>query len=110
MAIKRAKTPFGYMKGDPPVPMVVNPGMLFDDSDPVVARFPDYFEDVETHVSERKAREQANVEAATAAPGERRQRSAPRRTRSSAKKADDKKPTEEEQAAQLGLVDSDDSD
>lgn len=111
MAIKRAKSPFGYMEGDPPTPRVVNPGMLLDESDPAVQANPDMFEDVETYVANRTEQRRRNVEAATAAPGERRVRTEPEqppkptRSRRSAKKDE---PTEEEQAAALGLVDPDD--
>jgi hypothetical protein len=94
-------------------PQVVRQGDLYEDSDPVVKRFPANFEDVEVHVSQRKERQQSNVEAATAAPGERRTRTEPaKRASRSRKKADEKPPeqTEEEQARQLGLVDPDDPD
>lgn len=109
MAIKRAKNAFGYMEGDPPTPRVVNPGMLFEETDPVVQRYPNAFEDVETHVTRTREQQRQNVEAATAAPGERRTRTAPRRTTRTRKKADEETPTQEEQARQLGLV-GDDSD
>lgn len=111
MAIKRAKNAFGYMdtSGPNPTPRVVNPGMLFEETDPVVQRYPDAFEDVEMHVTRQREQNRQNVEAATAAPGERRTRSAPRRTPRTRKKADEETPTQEEQAQQLGLV-GDDSD
>jgi hypothetical protein len=110
MAIKRAKSPFGYMDRETGTPRVVNPGMLLDESDPAVAAYPDHFEDVETYVANRTQQRQRNVEAATAAPGEHRTRTEPekpaRRSRSAAKKDS----TEEEQAQQLGLVDPDATD
>jgi hypothetical protein len=110
MGIKRATAAFGYMVGDPPTPRVVNPGMLFDESDPVVTRYANMFEDVETHVSDRKERTREAVEAATAAPGERRSvETIPKRSkrRRSADEAPVQPTEEEQQAADLGLVDPD---
>lgn len=66
MAIKRCKASFAVIVNG--APRVVTAGQLVDDSDPVVKGREASFEDVETYVSERKAR----VEQATADPGERR--------------------------------------
>lgn len=112
MAIKRAKSPFGYVDRETGTPRVINPGVLLDESDPAVQAYPDHFEDVETYVANRTQQRQRNVEAATAAPGEHRTRTEPaqkpaRRSRSASK---EKEQTEEEQAQQLGLVDPDATD
>jgi hypothetical protein len=79
MAVLRAKEAFAY-NDSAGVPRVVRPGDLFDASDPAVKKRGHLFETVEVNVERR-----ATVEAATAAPGERRSVSVPRKTR----KADD---------------------
>ncbi|MER7953844.1 hypothetical protein [Streptomyces sp. NPDC096030] len=66
MAIKRCKASFAVVVNG--APRVVTAGQLVDESDPVVKGREGCFEDVETYVSERKAR----VERATAEPGEKR--------------------------------------
>lgn len=110
MAIKRAKAPFGYMDRETRTPRVVNPGMLLDESDPAVQAYPDHFEDVETYVANRTQQRRINVEAATAAPGERRARTAPEQKPARRSRSAHKEQTEEEQAQQLGLVDPDATD
>lgn len=65
MAIKRCRESFAYFAGG--APHVIHAGELFNDDDPVVTKHPTSFEDVDAHVSNRAA-----VEQATAAPGEKR--------------------------------------
>ena len=72
MGIKRCKASFVTMKNG--APQVHNAGLLVDGSDPIVAAYPDAFEDVEAFVSDRTA---APVEQATAEPGEKRARRTP---------------------------------
>lgn len=99
MAIKRAKTAFAYMVGT--MPRVINSGNLYDESDEVVSKFPEHFEDVETHV-DRRREARAEVEQATAAPGE-------RRTRSTRRKRDPE-PEPEQEYTPINLVDPDDNE
>lgn len=73
MGIKRCKSAFVLMVDGRP--RILNPGVLVDDTDPVVRDHPENFEDVETYVSDRAA---ARVEQTTAAPGEKRAVSKPR--------------------------------
>lgn len=104
MGIKRATTSFGWMANvdGQAVPRVVTTGSLYDEADEVVRRFGEHFEDVDLHV-DRRREARAEVEQATAAPGER--RTVTKRSRS-------KRGTEEEQqtAEHLGLVDPDATD
>ena len=71
--IVRAKEPFAYTDHSG-VPRVVNPGQLFDSTDPCVVKRPHLFEPVDTAVGRTDA---VVSETATAAPGELRPR--PRR-------------------------------
>ncbi|WP_409469065.1 hypothetical protein [Streptomyces sp. HC307] len=64
MAIKRCKSPFSVWKNG--VPRVITGGQLVEDTDPVYKGHEHLFEDVETFVSDRAAQ----VEQATADPGE----------------------------------------
>lgn len=68
MAIKRCKSPFSVWANG--VPRVIAGGQLIEDTDPVFKSHKDYFEDVETFVSDKGPR--TGVEQATAAPGEKR--------------------------------------
>ncbi|MFG2328253.1 hypothetical protein ACGFMM_01370 [Streptomyces sp. NPDC048604] len=83
MAIKRCKASFAVVVNG--APRVVTAGQLVDENDPIVRGREVNFEDVETYVSERKAR----VEQATAEPGERRSvgRPAAKKSAASPKKA-----------------------
>jgi len=64
-------------------PEMYNPGRLVDDADPVIKGREGYFEPVEVAVARF-----AGVEQTTAAPGERRSRSKPRKTATAAPAAD----------------------
>lgn len=67
MAVKRCKAAFAvFVNGSP---RMLNPGVLVDESDPIVKSHPHFFEDVETYVSDRAGE---RVEQATAEPGEKR--------------------------------------
>lgn len=83
MSIKRCKASFAVIVNG--APRVVTAGQLVSDDDPVVKGREANFEDVETYVSERKAR----VEQATADPGEKRSvaRPAVKKTAAPIKKA-----------------------
>lgn len=65
MAIVRAKEPFAYSDAQG-VPRIVNPGQLFDSTDPCVLKRQALFEPVEVAA----ARTTVATETATAAPGE----------------------------------------
>ncbi|MFF3848043.1 hypothetical protein [Streptomyces sp. NPDC002328] len=69
MAIKRCKSPFSVWTNG--VPRVIAGGQLIEDTDPVFKSHKDYFEDVETFVSDKGPR-RTGMEQATAAPGEKR--------------------------------------
>ncbi|MEU4133652.1 hypothetical protein [Streptomyces wuyuanensis] len=96
MAIKRCKASFAVMVNG--APRVVTAGQLVDDSDPVVKGREANFEDVDTYVSERKAR----VEQATADPGEKRSvgRPAAKKTAAPVKKAAPKPEVKQEPKAE----------
>ena len=66
MAIVRAKEPFAYTDAAG-LPRVVNPGQLFDSTDPCVVKRPHLFEAVEVAAARGLA---TATETATAAPGE----------------------------------------
>lgn len=115
MAIKRAKTSFGVMveNNGRVTPKVIRSGDLYEDSDPIVKKYQDNFEDVEVHVTQQRERRRENVEAATAAPGEKRTRTQPeKRTTRTRKTAEEKKREEDEQrqADELKVADPDDPD
>ena len=82
MGVKRCKGSFAvFVDG---APRMLTAGSLVDDADQVVADYPDNFEDVESYVSSRSG---ADVEQATAEPGEKRSfRKPPARTASATKK------------------------
>lgn len=70
MAIKRCVAAFAAsMDG---VPRMYTVGLLVDDKDPIIKGREHLFEDVETHVAEKAARQAPRVEQATAGPGEKR--------------------------------------
>lgn len=66
MAIVRATEPFAYTD-TAGVPRVVNPGQLFDATDPCVVKRPHLFEPVEVAAARAAV---VSTETATAAPGE----------------------------------------
>lgn len=70
MAIKRCKASFAVSVNG--VPRMVTAGQLVDASDPVIKGREALFEDVETHVADKAARQAPKVEQATAEPGEKR--------------------------------------
>lgn len=74
MAIVRAKEPFAYTD-ESGVPRIVNPGQLLDSADPCVVKRAHLFEPVEVAA----ARVTAATETASAAPGETRSVTRPRR-------------------------------
>ena len=83
MAIKRCNAAFVvYRDGQP---RIFNPGVLVDESDPIVSEHPANFEDVETYVSDRTA---APVEQATSEPGEKRNLRRPTPARAKTAKED----------------------
>jgi len=92
MAIKRCKAAFAVSVSG--VPRMVTVGQLVDASDPVIKGREHLFEDVETHVSEKAARQAPKVEQATAEPGEKRSVAPPAR-KPLAKKTAAKPPTAE---------------
>lgn len=108
MAVKRAKAPFTWMAmvGGRPVPRTVNTGQLFDESEDVVQRHPWHFEDADEYVG-RRSEARARVEQASADPGEQRSITPPKPRR---KKRSEQASADEVQAAELGLVNLDDSD
>lgn len=87
MVIKRCREAFAASVDG--TPRMYTVGMLVDGSDPVIKGREALFEDVETHVSDKAARQAPQVERATAEPGER--RSLPPR-RQTAKKTASKPP------------------
>ncbi|MGW7435708.1 hypothetical protein [Streptomyces sp. NPDC054849] len=72
MPIKRCTAAFSVWVGGSP--RVYSGGQLVDEKDPVLKTHGHLFEDVDTHVAARTARQ---AEAATAAPGEPRTRTTP---------------------------------
>lgn len=80
MGIKRCKGSFSVWNKDG-VPRVIAGGDLIDENDPVYKGHESYFEDVEGYVSAREEKKQTTVEQATAAPGEQRDLTPPRRGR-----------------------------
>lgn len=83
MGIKRCKAAFAVMENGRP--RMLNPGALVDDADLIVSEHPGNFEDVETYVSDRTAKP---VEQTTAAPGEKRARRQPARSKADPPKTD----------------------
>lgn len=92
MAIKRCKAAFAVSVNG--VPRMVTVGQLVDASDPVIKGREALFEDVETFMSDKAARQAPQVEQATAEPGEKRSVAAPAR-KPPAKKAAAKPPSVE---------------
>lgn len=70
MAIKRCTSAFAASVDG--VPRMYTVGQLVDASDPVIRGREALFEDVETHMADKAARQAPKVEQATAEPGERR--------------------------------------
>jgi hypothetical protein len=74
VSIKRCKTPFGFDVNG--MTRVVTSGQLVSSDDAAFKGFPDYFDDVATHVEQQRRlldrAENAPVEQATATPGEKR--------------------------------------
>ncbi|QTJ64980.1 hypothetical protein HYG77_04780 [Rhodococcus sp. ZPP] len=71
MSILRAREAFAFTDSQG-VPRVVRPGDLFDDSDPSVVGREKLFEPVEVAAHRAEAAVSGGVEAAVAAPGEKR--------------------------------------
>ncbi|WP_406730898.1 hypothetical protein [Streptomyces sp. NBC_01794] len=86
MAIKRCVAAFAASADG--TPRMYTVGLLVDASDPIIKGREHLFEDVETHVADKAARQAPKVEQATAEPGEKRS-VAPRQQ---AKKAAPSKP------------------
>jgi hypothetical protein len=84
MALLRCTEAFSVWQGG--IPRVLRPGDVVEDSDSCVEGRERYFEPIEVQVE----RDRTRLEAATAAPGEKRTRTAPRR-RAAAKKTAAKK-------------------
>jgi len=76
MAIKRCKASFAVSANG--VPRMVTAGQLVDANDPVIKGREALFEDVETFMSDKAARQAPKVEQATAEPGEKRSVAPPR--------------------------------
>lgn len=70
MAIKRCVAAFAASVDG--VPRMYTVGQLVDASDPAVKGRESLFEDVETHMADKAARQAPRVEQATAEPGEKR--------------------------------------
>lgn len=70
MAIKRCTSAFAASVDG--VPRMYTVGQLVDASDPVIKGREGLFEDVETHMADKAARQAPRVEQATAEPGEKR--------------------------------------
>jgi hypothetical protein len=70
MPIKRCTSAFAASVDG--VPRMYTVGQLVDASDPVIKGREGLFEDVETHMADKAARQAPRVEQATAEPGERR--------------------------------------
>ncbi|MFI0481737.1 hypothetical protein [Actinomadura sp. 9N215] len=79
MSVKRCKSAFTVWTAEG-VPRVVAGGDLVDDDDPIYRGREHFFEDASEYVAAR-VEKAADVEDATAAPGERREVTAPRRGR-----------------------------
>lgn len=92
MAIKRCVAAFAASADG--VPRMYTVGMLVDASDPVIKGREGLFEDVDTHMADKAARQAPRVEQATAEPGEKRSVGRP-----AAKKAAAKPPSTEKSAA-----------
>lgn len=75
MAIKRCVAAFAASVDG--APRMYTVGLLVDASDPIIKDREHLFEDVETHVAEKAARQSPKVEQATAEPGEKRSVSPP---------------------------------
>lgn len=69
MAVLRSKEAFTAWSGG--APRVITVGQLVDDSDPIIKGREHLFETTEAHVAQQRER-RAEVEQATAAPGEKR--------------------------------------
>jgi hypothetical protein len=78
MAIVRAREPFAYTDATG-VPRIVSPGQLFDSADPCVVSRSHLFEAVEVAAARNAS---TAIETATAAPGESRSVTRPRRKHS----------------------------
>lgn len=70
MPIKRCVAAFADSPNG--VPRMFTVGQLVDASDPVIKGRESHFEDVETHMADKAARQTPRVEQATAEPGEKR--------------------------------------
>jgi hypothetical protein len=77
MAIKRCVAAFAASVDG--VPRMYTVGQLVDASDPVIKGREALFEDVETHMADKAARQAPRVEQATAEPGEKRSVMPPRK-------------------------------
>jgi hypothetical protein len=85
MAIKRCVAAFAASVDG--VPRMYTVGQLVDASDPVIKGREGLFEDVETHMADKAARQAPQVEQATADPGERRSVGRPAKKAASSKPA-----------------------
>lgn len=88
MAIKRCVAAFAASVDG--VPRMYTVGMLVDASDPAVKGREALFEDVETHMADKAARQAPRVEQATAEPGERRSIARPAAKKAAAGKPEPK--------------------
>lgn len=88
MPIKRCVAAFAASVDG--VPRMYTVGQLVDASDPVIKNREGLFEDVETHMADKAARQAPRVEQATAEPGEK--RSVGRPTQKAAASKPDLKP------------------
>jgi hypothetical protein len=84
MAIKRCTAAFAAKVAG--IPRMYTPGQLVDDSDPGIKGREALFEDVESYMSNKAARQAPRVEQATAEPGERRSVTPPVAKKPTAKK------------------------
>jgi hypothetical protein len=76
MTIKRCTSAFAVSVDG--APRMYTVGQLVNANDPVIKGREDLFEDVETHMADKAARQAPRVEQATAEPGEKRSVSAAR--------------------------------
>ena len=88
MPIKRCVAAFAASVDG--VPRMYTAGMLVDASDPAVKGREALFEDVETHMADKAARQAPRVEQATAEPGERRSVARPAKKAAAASKPEPK--------------------
>lgn len=91
MPIKRCVAAFAASVDG--TPRMYTVGLLVDASDPIIKGREHLFEDVETHVADKAARQAPRVEQATAGPGEKRSLAPPPAAKRTAAKKTAPKPS-----------------